>query len=85
MWPNPEKSADLVTFSEEISNGKLHFFVQWELASIIAFLVKFKDASQLINSISNSLKKLPRYFNSTAISTSFVALLPSNFPVILVL
>ena len=25
MWPNPQKIADLVTFTEEIFNGKLHF------------------------------------------------------------
>ena len=25
MWPNPQFSADLVTFTEEILNGKLHF------------------------------------------------------------
>ena len=25
MWPNPEEPADLVTFTEEILNGKLHF------------------------------------------------------------
>ena len=25
MWPNPKESADLVTFTEEIVNGKLHF------------------------------------------------------------
>ena len=25
MWPNPQETADLVTFSEEILNGKLHF------------------------------------------------------------
>ena len=24
MWPNPQESADLVTFTEEILNGKLH-------------------------------------------------------------
>ena len=30
MWPNPQFPADLVTFTEEILNGKLHFFVQWE-------------------------------------------------------
>ena len=29
MWPNPYKTANLVTFTEEILNGKLHFFVQW--------------------------------------------------------
>ena len=25
MWPNPEIPTDLVTFNEEILNGKLHF------------------------------------------------------------
>ena len=28
MCPNPQKTADLVTFTEEIFNGKLSFFVQ---------------------------------------------------------
>ena len=26
MWSNPQKTADLVTFTEEILNAKLHFF-----------------------------------------------------------
>ena len=25
MWPKPQSPADLVTFTEEILNGKLHF------------------------------------------------------------
>ena len=25
MWPNPKETADLVTFTKEILNGKLHF------------------------------------------------------------
>ena len=25
MWPNPQFPADLVTFTEEILNGKVHF------------------------------------------------------------
>ena len=25
MWPNPQEPGDLVTFSEEILNEKLHF------------------------------------------------------------
>ena len=25
MWPNRQETADLVTFTEEILNGKLHF------------------------------------------------------------
>ena len=26
MWPNPQKTADLVTFTQEILNRELHFF-----------------------------------------------------------
>ena len=25
MWSNPQETADLVTFTEEVLNGKLHF------------------------------------------------------------
>ena len=25
MWPNPQETGDLVTFTEEIFNEKLHF------------------------------------------------------------
>ena len=25
MWPNPQETPDLVTFTEEILNGKLYF------------------------------------------------------------
>ena len=25
MWPNPQETEDLFTFTEEILNGKLHF------------------------------------------------------------
>ena len=25
MWPNPQLPADLLTFTDEILNGKLHF------------------------------------------------------------
>ena len=27
MWPNPQETAELVTFTEEILNGKLRFCV----------------------------------------------------------
>ena len=31
MWPNPQFPGDLVAFTEEIPNGKFHFFffLQW--------------------------------------------------------
>ena len=28
-------TADLATFTEEILNGKLHFFVQWNLSTFM--------------------------------------------------
>ena len=31
MWPNLQETADLVTFTKEIPNGKLRFFVQWDI------------------------------------------------------
>ena len=30
MWPNPQETADLVTFTEKIFNGKLQEFLLWE-------------------------------------------------------
>ena len=29
MWPNPQETEDLVTFTEEIFNGKLQFCTVW--------------------------------------------------------
>ena len=34
MWPNPQFPADLVTFVEEIRNGKLHFSCSGNLAML---------------------------------------------------
>ena len=36
MWPNPHETAHLVTFTEEIVNGRLHFLysVRIKLLSI---------------------------------------------------
>ena len=36
MWPYPQETADLVTFAEEILNGKLHF-----LRSVAFFVKRF--------------------------------------------
>ena len=37
MWPNLLETADLVTFTEEISNGKLHFlYIEGDDISIYA-------------------------------------------------
>ena len=63
-------------------------------ASLVALLVKtqfsdqakIKDTSQLVNTVSNVLKKLLKCFNDTIISTFSVSvLLPSNLQVMFVL
>ena len=35
MWPNPQETVELATFTEEILNGKLHFFGQRLIAAIV--------------------------------------------------
>ena len=34
MWPNPQETADLVTFTEEILNGKLQFLYSLKSSNI---------------------------------------------------
>ena len=36
MWPYPQFSADLFTFTEEIRKGKRHFFVVKSAQNIVA-------------------------------------------------
>ena len=33
MWPNPQETADLVTFTDEILNEKLHFLCSGKVLS----------------------------------------------------
>ena len=47
--------------------------------------VKIRFISQLINDMFSVQQQLLKYFNGTTISASLSVLLPSNFPVILVL
>ena len=35
MWLNPQETADLVTFTEEILSGKYHFLCSEEKAQLI--------------------------------------------------
>ena len=45
MWPNSQFPADLVTFTEEIPNGKLHFLSSdFFIKPVITKLFKFKCA-----------------------------------------
>ena len=47
MWPNPQLPADLVTFTEEILNGKLHFLCSGCYYMSIFYSMLFKARSQV--------------------------------------
>ena len=49
MWANPQGTADLVTFTEENFNGKLHFLCGDSTSELnISFLFRFNFALTLI-------------------------------------
>ena len=48
MWPNPQFPADLVTLSEKILNGKLHFFNCVSLLCYWHFLKVFPSLCSVI-------------------------------------
>ena len=41
MRPNPQFSADLVTFNEELLNGKLHFLCSEHVISCVYTLIMY--------------------------------------------
>ena len=57
MWPNPQFPADLVTFTEEIINGKVHLYSacewvitkEWKLKQLTAtyFIFSYKTNPEL--------------------------------------
>ena len=66
MWSNPRFLAGLVTFTEEILNGKLHFLCSDNSIEFLALfknmcLFKNKDIQNKINALIQShLKKIPK-------------------------
>ena len=71
MWPNPQKTADLVTFTGEILNGKLHFLCSvntyhWIfipvimshiIKLIISYIIALGDISYTYFGVNNPSKK----------------------------
>ena len=63
MWPNPQEIPDLVTFIEEILNGKLHFCaVKYALQNLVfkrngahTLLEKLPYSHQSFNEIDKKL------------------------------
>ena len=64
MWPNPKKTAELVTFTEEILNGKLHFLSSEIIfEKIEEFIPKNKHQNKTKNIISDpTFKYVLEYF-----------------------
>ena len=62
MWPNPQETANLVTLTEEILNGKIHFLnsvmylLETEISciterSVSIILGKYKGRSKVLISL----------------------------------
>ena len=61
MWPNPQESADLVTFTQEILNEKLHFLCSVHSADskdTYFTNISNKNGKTLCPNIRNPLKHL---------------------------
>ena len=65
MWPNPQETADLVTFTKKILKGKLHFLfhIPSQLTHLNPrhgkhFLLRLKHKSVLIATICNTYIQL---------------------------
>ena len=58
MWLNPQKTADLVTFTEEILNGKLHFLcsVYYQKSTIYYPELNINSITEF--NVHNAFKKL---------------------------
>ena len=54
MWPNPQFPADLATFTEEIFNGQLHFFVQCQCSISITIFNHHILSLQLITNATHN-------------------------------
>ena len=94
MWPNPQLSADLVTFTEEILNGKLHFLCSaifnlrafWGRAphSLALKLTKNKANTLNLAGTKNNIK-VWGYFNFAYIDTYSFKILESYYKLVTVI
>ena len=54
MWPNPQETPDLVTFTEEIRNGNFHFLfsdIHWSLCTKVLLSVSKFNTSNVFKKI----------------------------------
>ena len=72
MWPNPQETADLVTFTEDIINEKLHFL--WSV-----FLFGLYRAKLSKTKSSGNIRKKSEFYLMSKEDESFGPMLLSGF------
>ena len=81
MWPNLQETADLVTFTEDIFNGKLHFLCSGTTNEVADFWLVSINETLWWNGLSYSRLLLTPHFLSCKISSflySFTFLIDGN-------
>ena len=69
IWPNPQETADLVTFIEEILNGKLNFLCNVCLIkSMVKNLLKFNTTAVKQSSFIHLIIALMQFFWNTSVT-----------------
>ena len=68
MWPNPQFSADFVTFTEEILNGKLHFLCS---VMIKALYIQVLKSFPIILNSTNFRSNRPEVFSKKGVLKNF--------------
>ena len=61
MWPNPQETEDLVTFTEKILNGKLHFLCSEIAWFLLVYLVSINTAKHQIEHYTKQFSVLVIY------------------------
>ena len=64
MWPNPQETADLVIFTEEILNGKLLSFVQSKFILNEIITIDDRYPSWINNKTKSLIKNKTGYFKN---------------------
>ena len=69
MWPKPQETADLVTFTEEILNEKLHFLCSADLGNLISLSCNSQTTWDFISMLSTKLALSGNYFTVSGFFT----------------
>ena len=73
MWPNPQFPADLVTFTQEILHGKLHFFAVEGVSLKVLYPQSPGDLSLKLNIFCYTLHELQTRYLIIADTEAYIA------------